>query len=103
MPEVVVVGGGLAGCSAAATAARAGLGVALVRRGPAATAVSSGALDLVPPAEALDPGGWLGRLAREVPDHPYLAGGAEPPSPGELEAEARRLAAELGGVGLRVH
>ncbi len=38
-----------------------------------------------------------------LPDHPYVAGGAAPPSPGELEAEARRLAAELGGVGLRVH
>ena len=102
MPEVVVVGGGLAGCWAAVTAARAGLQVALVRRGPAATAVSSGALDLVPPGEATDPGGWLGRLAREVPDHPYVAGGVEPPAPGELEAEARRLAAELAGVGLRL-
>lgn len=102
MPEVVVVGGGLAGCWAAVTAARAGLQVALVRRGPAATAVSSGALDLVPPGQALDPGGWLGRLRREAPDHPYVAGGAEPPSPVELEAEARRLAAELGGAGLRL-
>jgi glycerol-3-phosphate dehydrogenase subunit B len=102
MPEVVVVGGGLAGCWAAVTAARAGLQVALVRRGPAATAVSSGALDLVPPSEAEDPGGWLGRLGRQAPDHPYLAGGADPPSPGELEAEARRLGAELAGAGLRL-
>jgi glycerol-3-phosphate dehydrogenase subunit B len=102
MPEVVVVGGGLGGCWAAVTAARAGLQVALVRRGPAATAVSSGALDLVPPAEAGDPGGWLGRLARDAPDHPYVAGGAAPPPPLELEAEARRLAAELAGAGLRL-
>ncbi|HEY2705860.1 MAG TPA: FAD-dependent oxidoreductase [Candidatus Dormibacteraeota bacterium] len=102
MPEVVVVGGGLAGAWAAVTAARAGLQVVLVRRGPAATAVSSGALDLVPPAEAADPGGWLGRLARDAPDHPYVAGGAAPPPRFELEAEARRLAAELGGAGLRL-
>jgi len=102
MPEVVIVGGGLAGCWAAVTAARAGLQVALVRRGPAATAVSSGALDLVPPREAADPGAWLRRLARETPDHPYVAGGAQPPSVGELDNEARRLAAELAGVGLRL-
>jgi glycerol-3-phosphate dehydrogenase subunit B len=102
MPELVVVGGGLAGCWAAVTAARAGLQVALVRRGPAATAVSSGALDLVPPAEAGDPGGWLVRLARDAPEHPYVAGGAAPPLPLELEAEARRLAAELAGAGLRL-
>jgi glycerol-3-phosphate dehydrogenase subunit B len=102
MPEVVVVGGGLAGCWAAVTAARAGLQVTLVRRGPAATAVSSGALDLVPPDEAADPGGWLARLARLAPDHPYVAGGASPPSPLELEAEARRLATELAGAGLRL-
>ncbi|HEX6493714.1 MAG TPA: FAD-dependent oxidoreductase, partial [Candidatus Dormibacteraeota bacterium] len=102
MPDVVVVGGGLAGCWAAVTAAHAGLQVAIVRRGPAATAVSSGALDLVPPGEATDPGDWLGRLAREAPDHPYVAGGAEPPSTAELDSEARRLAAELAGVGLRL-
>jgi glycerol-3-phosphate dehydrogenase subunit B len=94
MPEVVVVGGGLAGCWAAVTAARAGLQVALVRRGPAATAVSSGALDLVPPAEAGDPGGWLGRLARDAPDHPYVAGGAAPPLPLEPGA-GLRLRVEL--------
>jgi glycerol-3-phosphate dehydrogenase subunit B len=102
MPDVVVVGGGLAGCWAAVTAARAGLQVTLVRRGGAATAVSSGAVDLVPPGEAEDPGGWLARLPRHDPDHPYVAGGAPPPSAGELEAEARRLAAELAAVGLRL-
>ena len=102
MPEVVVVGGGLAGCWAAVTAARAGLQVALVRRGPAATAVSSGALDLVPPREAADPAGWLRRLPREAPDHPYVAGGTPPPAVGELDAEAQRLATELAGVGLRL-
>jgi glycerol-3-phosphate dehydrogenase subunit B len=102
MADVVVVGGGLAGCWAAVTAARAGLQVALVRRGPAATAVSSGALDLVPPSEAEDPESWLGRLARLAPDHPYVAGGAAPPLLMELEGEARRLAAELAGAGLRL-
>jgi glycerol-3-phosphate dehydrogenase subunit B len=102
MPDVVVVGGGLAGCWAAVTAARAGLQVTLVRRGGAATAVSSGAVDLVPPGDAEDPGGWLARLARQDPDHPYVAGGSPPPAPAELEAEIRRLAAELAGTGLRL-
>jgi glycerol-3-phosphate dehydrogenase subunit B len=99
MPDVVVVGGGLAGCWAAATAASAGARVTLVRRALGATAVSAGPLDFVPPAEAADPEGWLGRLTRSDPDHPYVAGRAAP-SLAELEAEAERLAAALAGAGL---
>lgn len=45
--DVAVLGGGLAGSLAAWIAARAGRRVVLLRRGGAATAVSSGALDLV--------------------------------------------------------
>src|SRR5579864_5140745 len=99
MPDVVVVGGGLAGCWAAATAASAGARVTLVRRALGATAVSAGPLDFVPPAEAADPAGWLGRLARSDPEHPYVAGGVGP-SLEELEEEADRLAAALGNAGL---
>ncbi|HEX3605765.1 MAG TPA: FAD-binding protein [Candidatus Dormibacteraeota bacterium] len=102
MPEVVVVGGGLAGCWAAVTAARSGLKVVLVRRGPAATAMSSGALDMVPPSGAWEASAWLARLPRDAADHPYLAGGAAPPPLAELEAEAGRLAAALGAAGLRL-
>jgi len=101
MPDVVVVGGGLAGCWAAATAASAGARVTLVRRAMGATAVSAGPLDFVPPAEAADAAGWLARLSRLQPWHPYLAGGGAP-SLAELEAEAQRLAAALGAAGLAV-
>ncbi len=103
MPHVVVVGGGLAGCWAAATAAASGAEVTLVRRALGATAVSSGAIDAVPPAEAGDPGTWLGRLPREQPGHPYLAAGVAP-GVDDLEAELGALAAALrrAGLGLRV-
>ncbi len=47
--DLVVIGGGLAGLTAAAAAARRGLEVAVVRRGLGTTAMSSGALDF--PAE----------------------------------------------------
>jgi glycerol-3-phosphate dehydrogenase subunit B len=101
MPRVVVVGGGLAGCWAALSAAGAGVEVTLVRRALGATAVSSGALDVVPPGEAADPQGWLRRLERDHPRHPFLAGGA-PPSLTELEAELTALATALRGAGLRL-
>jgi glycerol-3-phosphate dehydrogenase subunit B len=101
MPDVVVVGGGLAGSWAAATAAASGARVTLVRRALGATATSAGPLDFVPPAEAADPGGWLERLARSDPRHAYVAGGAAP-SVQELEAEAERLAVALGAAGLRL-
>ena len=99
MPDVVVVGGGLAGCWAAATAAEAGARVTLVRRALGATAVSAGPVDFVPPSDAADPGGWLGRLPRLAPWHPYLASGVAPTA-AELGAEAGRLAAALRGAGL---
>jgi glycerol-3-phosphate dehydrogenase subunit B len=44
--DVLVVGGGLAGALAALSARAAGARVALVRRGPGATALSSGALSV---------------------------------------------------------
>src|SRR5438105_3335912 len=92
MPEVVVVGGGLAGCWAAVTAARAGLQVALVRRGPAATAVSSGALDPALPGVDESVAGDLddATLARAV----EASGGAE------MLGEA--IASALGGEAVDV-
>jgi glycerol-3-phosphate dehydrogenase subunit B len=101
MPEVVVVGGGLAGCWAAATAAASGARVTLVRRALGATATSAGPLDFVPPGEAADPAGWLARLPRTDPHHPYVAGGAAP-SVEELEGEAERLGLALATAGLEV-
>jgi glycerol-3-phosphate dehydrogenase subunit B len=99
MPDVVVVGGGMAGCWAAATAASSGARVTLVRRALGATAVSAGPLDFVPPAEADDPAGWLARLPRTQPHHPYVAGGSAP-SLADLDEEARRLAEALAAAGL---
>ncbi|HXA30294.1 MAG TPA: FAD-binding protein [Candidatus Angelobacter sp.] len=101
MSEVVVVGGGLAGCWAAATGAASGARVTLVRRALGATATSAGPLDFVPPAEAADPAGCLARLPRSDPGHPYLAGGTAP-SLEELEGEAERLGLALAAAGLPV-
>jgi len=97
-----VVGGGLAGCWAAATAAVSGARVTLVRRTLGATATSAGPIDFVPPAEAADPGGWLARLGRTDPDHPYVAGGAAAPPLEELESEAERLGLALAAAGVPV-
>jgi glycerol-3-phosphate dehydrogenase subunit B len=99
MPRVLVVGGGLAGCWAALTAAGAGAEVTLVRRALGATAVSSGAIDCVPPAEAFDAAAWLDRLERDHPDHPYLSAGTVP-EVGDLEEELAALARTLEGAGL---
>ncbi len=44
--DIIVLGGGLAGCVAAWRAAKAGKRVVLIRRGQAGTAASSGAIDL---------------------------------------------------------
>jgi len=46
--DLLVIGGGMAGCMAAATAARNGLSVVLVRKSYGATALSSGAIDFPP-------------------------------------------------------
>jgi len=99
MPDVVVIGGGLAGCWAAATAAQAGARVTLVRRALGATATSAGPIDFVPPTEAADPAGWLARLTRQNAEHPYVAGGVAP-SLDEVREEAERLAAALTAAGL---
>jgi glycerol-3-phosphate dehydrogenase subunit B len=99
MPDVVVVGGGLAGSWAAAMAAASGARVTLLRRALGATATSAGPIDFVPPAEAGDAAGWLARLARSDPRHPYVASGAAPSMVG-LQAEAERLGAGLAASGL---
>jgi glycerol-3-phosphate dehydrogenase subunit B len=99
MREVVVIGGGLSGCWAAATAAQAGATVTLVRSAMGATAVSSGALDFVPVADASAAERWLAGLPRSDPRHPYVAGDAAP-SLEDLSAEASRLAGALAAARL---
>lgn len=100
MPEIVVIGGGLAGCWAATNAAASGVRVTLVRRALGATATSAGPLDFFPPGEAADPAGWLARLTRLDPEHPYVAGGRPAPSLTDLEQEAQRLSEALTTAGL---
>ncbi len=78
--EILVIGGGMAGVAAALSAVEAGRRVALVKRAPGATSMSTGAFDLAP-----HPRGWhlakpdrdptqlecLEALVRASPGHPY--------------------------------
>lgn len=84
--DVLVVGGGMAGATAALSARRAGARVVLVRRAPGATALSSGAISVAPDETALPSGPLAARLgpvdaARRIaaarPDHPYAAVGVD--------------------------
>lgn len=100
--DVLVVGGGLAGAVAALAARAAGASVALVRRGPGATALSGGAIGVAPDLDALpfDPLGArrsplesARRLAARRPDHPYALLGVA-----VLEEALAFAAAELSPV-----
>ena len=84
--DVLVVGGGMAGALAALAARASGARVALVRRSPGATALSSGAISVAPhrPAHPNEP--LAGRrgplesaraLAAASPDHPYAVLGVD--------------------------
>ena len=74
MPEVLVIGAGMAGAVAALSAARAGAKVVVARRALGATALSSGAIDV-----AVDPHGReeisienaAKEIARTQSHHPY--------------------------------
>jgi glycerol-3-phosphate dehydrogenase subunit B len=99
-PDVLVLGGGLAGVAAALKAAESGRSVTLLRRGPGASALSTGAIDVAPDpdhrAGALPPkrhsvAECVLALAAKREGHPYAALG---PSGRERMAEA--LAFVLG-------
>lgn len=103
--DVLVLGGGLAGAIAALAAREAGARVALVRRAPGATALSSGAISVATDLSAL-PGDPLAalrapvdaarRLARLAPDHPYaVVGEALDRLPDALGFAASELAGVL--------
>jgi glycerol-3-phosphate dehydrogenase subunit B len=83
--DVLVLGGGMAGAIAALAAREAGARVALVRRSPGATALSSGAIAVAPdPGEGAEdplavrrgPVDSARRVAARRPDHPYARVGA---------------------------
>lgn len=84
-PDVLVVGGGMAGAMAALAARQGGARVALLRRAPGASALSSGAIAAAPDAWAAPGAPFAARLgtsaaARRIaasrPEHPYAAVGA---------------------------
>jgi glycerol-3-phosphate dehydrogenase subunit B len=83
-PDVLVIGGGMAGAIAALAAREAGATVVLVRRAPGATALSSGAISVArddlalpsdPLAARLGPFAAARRLAALHPEHPYAVVG----------------------------
>lgn len=88
-PDVLVIGGGIAGAMAAARARESGLTVALVAKIGGGTMLSSGAIDIADeftglvPGPAHDPfergGRWrkaIGLVAARAPRHPYARAGA---------------------------
>lgn len=84
--DVLVLGGGMAGAIAALAARAGGARVALVRRAPGATALSSGAIGVAPDLSAGpdEPLAWrrgpveaARRLAVLRPGHPYALLGAD--------------------------
>jgi glycerol-3-phosphate dehydrogenase subunit B len=89
--DVVVVGAGLAGMTAAIALAEAGASVEVVARGHAATHWMSGGLDLAAPPGATTPGGGIASL-RKVRGHPYALLGDD--AAGALERVRAWLAVE---------
>ncbi|HUT52488.1 MAG TPA: FAD-binding protein [bacterium] len=88
--KVCVIGSGLAGMAAAASARRAGADVVVLQKGAAATAFSSGALDVcadpcaphgLPAEVSNDTARNIARLIQQCPLHPYaiLAAGSGRP------------------------
>jgi glycerol-3-phosphate dehydrogenase subunit B len=84
--DVLVLGGGMAGAVAALSARAGGARVALVRRAPGASALSSGAIGVAPDLAAGpdEPLAWrrgpveaARRLAALRPEHPYAVLGAD--------------------------
>jgi glycerol-3-phosphate dehydrogenase subunit B len=77
--DVVVVGAGLAGLTAAVRLAESGARVLVVAKGVGATHLSGGTIDVVgyTPARVERPAEALGAFLAERPDHPYALVGAE--------------------------
>jgi glycerol-3-phosphate dehydrogenase subunit B len=101
-PDVLVIGGGLAGAVAALAARAGGASVALVRRAPGATALCGGAVGVAPDLGALPGDPLIGRrsplesarrLALRRPSHPYARLGVE-----ALEEALAFAGAELSAV-----
>src|SRR6187402_649799 len=74
--DVVVIGAGLAGLTAAARLAEAGAAVTLVAKGHASTHWAAGGIDVAAPEGARTPAQGIGLLAAN-PDYPYAFLGAD--------------------------
>jgi glycerol-3-phosphate dehydrogenase subunit B len=100
MLDLLVIGAGLTGLTAAYTAARAGLQVRVVAKGLGATHWSAGTVDVLGyhPLDAPDPVAYpfqaIGALLDAQPDHPYGVVAAEQRT-AAVEG-FRRLAGETG-------
>jgi glycerol-3-phosphate dehydrogenase subunit B len=89
-PDVLVLGGGVAGLTAAMSARRSGCSVAVLQKAKGATAMSSGAVDVATVLNSVVNEGWfrpfrqrevfadaVDELAMRIPGHPYARIGAE--------------------------
>lgn len=96
--DVVVIGGGLSGLMAAASAAAQGARTALVAEGAAALELSTGSIDLLAvsplhgPVEK--PLAGMAELAQGGVDHPYALLGAQ--TVGEAVAHFQAICTEMG-------
>jgi glycerol-3-phosphate dehydrogenase len=92
--DVVVIGAGLAGMSAATRLAEGGAKVCVVARGPGSMNLSPVTVDVLgfAPGLVADPGAALGQLAAERPGHPYAVAGPE-----AVSRALEWFLAELGG------
>ena len=111
--DVVVIGAGLAGLTAAARLAEAGATVTLVAKGHASTHWGAGGIDVAAPQGAHTPAQGVARLAG-LDDHPYAFLGADAapavdwllerlaasglPYAGTLETPIRRVPTAIGGT-----
>jgi glycerol-3-phosphate dehydrogenase subunit B len=75
--DVVVIGAGLAGLTAAVRLAEGGARVLVLAKGVGATHLSAGTIDVLgyAPERVEHPGQALARLVAERPDHPYAVAG----------------------------
>lgn len=107
--DVVVIGGGVAGATAALAARDLGRSVALVRRAPGATALASGLVDVAPDptarpdrpfGEGLPLAACVEALAARRPHHPYAVLGET--GRGRLGEALGLFSDRLGDAGLPV-
>jgi glycerol-3-phosphate dehydrogenase subunit B len=92
LTQIVIIGGGIAGCSAALAARRAGADVTVITRAPGATALYAGGMEIC---------GDLAGLADREPYHPFARLGLDARQLGEaMDQACQDLQRALGKAGL---